>query len=239
MRLLYSARTLDDVIYRDELDAPRRDDAVDIRLTLTREWPEGWSGYRRRIDRELLDEVAWRPEERPLVYVCGPTGFVEAAAGALVELGHDPGRIRTERFGSTVRHESGTLMEALDGNAIAGLLFDVFGAEMTTATGVCASCGASGPVAELDGLHSRAREPSSAAELCQRADGARHVRDVYLRRPARPRRRSSPALDQPGGLDGRSADPRQDREARRRGARAVGARVSGDATDADRQRSSS
>jgi ferredoxin-NADP reductase len=99
-RLLYSARTLDDVIYRDEL-ALLASDEVDVRLTLTRAWPEGWSGSTGRIDRELLEEVAWPPQERPLVYACGPTGFVEAAAGALVALGHQPGRIRTERFGPT------------------------------------------------------------------------------------------------------------------------------------------
>ena len=98
VRLLYSARALDDVIYREEL---ARLSGVDVRFTLTREWPEGWSGYRGRIDAELLGEVAWPPGERPLVYVCGPTGFVELAAGVLVELGHDPGRIRTERFGAT------------------------------------------------------------------------------------------------------------------------------------------
>jgi len=97
VRLLYSARALDDVIYHDELARV----GVDVRFTLTREWPEGWSGYRGRIDAELLGEVAWPPGERPLVYVCGPTGFVELAAGVLVELGHDPGRIRTERFGAT------------------------------------------------------------------------------------------------------------------------------------------
>jgi ferredoxin-NADP reductase len=98
LRVLYSARSLDDVIYRHELvDAAR----ADVRVTLTREWPESWTGYRRRIDGELLEEVAWPPEERPLVYVCGPTGFVETGASALVELGHEPGRIRTERFGPT------------------------------------------------------------------------------------------------------------------------------------------
>ena len=97
VRLLYSARALDDVIYHDELARV----GVDVRFTLTREWPEGWSGYRGRIDAKLLEEVAWPPGERPLVYVCGPTGFVELAAGVLVELGHDPGRIRTERFGAT------------------------------------------------------------------------------------------------------------------------------------------
>jgi ferredoxin-NADP reductase len=95
-RLLYSARTLDDVIYRDELEGL---DDVDVRLTLTRGWPDGWTGYRRRIDRELLEEIAWPRDERPLVYVCGPTAFVEVAATTLVELGHDAGRIKTERFG--------------------------------------------------------------------------------------------------------------------------------------------
>jgi ferredoxin-NADP reductase len=101
VRLLYSARSLDDVIYRDELMSMAAYDEIDIRFTLTREQPEGWRGYARRIDPELLDEVAWPPSERPLVYVCGPTGFVEAAASALVALGHDSGRIRTERFGPT------------------------------------------------------------------------------------------------------------------------------------------
>ena len=99
-RLLYSARTIDDVIYRDELDRLAVD-GVDVRYTLTREWPEEWPGYRRRIDREMLEEVAWPAEERPLVYVCGPTPFVEAAATTLVGLGHEPARIKTERFGPT------------------------------------------------------------------------------------------------------------------------------------------
>jgi ferredoxin-NADP reductase len=99
-RLLYSARSLDEVIYREELS--RLDDA-DVRFTLTREAPEDWRGYRRRIDKELLTEVAWPADERPLVYVCGPTAFVETAANTLVELGHEPGRIRTERFGPTGR----------------------------------------------------------------------------------------------------------------------------------------
>jgi len=101
VRLLYSSRALHEVIYRDELARLAAYDEVDIRFTLTREWPEGWRGHRRRIDEELLREIAWPPQERPLVYVCGPTAFVEMAASGLVELGHDAGRIKTERFGPT------------------------------------------------------------------------------------------------------------------------------------------
>jgi ferredoxin-NADP reductase len=100
-RLLYSARALREVIYRDELERLAAGDGVDVRFTLTRERPEDWTGYARRIDAELLGEVAWPPDEQPLTYVCGPTAFVETAANALVALGHDAGRIRTERFGPT------------------------------------------------------------------------------------------------------------------------------------------
>jgi ferredoxin-NADP reductase len=101
VRLLYSARSFGEVIYRDELMRVAAYDEVDIRFTLTREQPKGWQGYARRIDRELLDDFAWPSGERPLAYVCGPTGFVESAASALVELGHEASRIRTERFGPT------------------------------------------------------------------------------------------------------------------------------------------
>lgn len=100
-RLLYSARRLDDVIYRDELTRLDAEAPVDVHFTLTREQPADWDGYSRRIDRDLLKEVSWPASERPLVYVCGPTSFVEIAASALVEVGHDPARIRTERFGPT------------------------------------------------------------------------------------------------------------------------------------------
>ncbi len=100
-RLLYSARSLDNVIYREELAGLAAYDEIDIRFTLTRSQPTGWKGYGRRIDREMLAEVSWAPEERPLIYVCGPTSFVETAAGSLVDLGHDPALIRTERFGPT------------------------------------------------------------------------------------------------------------------------------------------
>jgi len=98
-RLLYSTRSFRDMIYREELMQTGADAVIDIRFSLTREQPEGWDGYSRRIDREMLAEVAWPASERPLVYVCGPTGFAETAANALVALGHEPDRIRTERFG--------------------------------------------------------------------------------------------------------------------------------------------
>jgi ferredoxin-NADP reductase len=101
VRLLYSARSLREVIYREEFERFASDDGVDIHFTLTREAPEGWQGYRRRVDRDMLAEVSWAPQDSPLAYVCGPTSFVEAASSALVDLGHDPGRIRTERFGPT------------------------------------------------------------------------------------------------------------------------------------------
>jgi ferredoxin-NADP reductase len=96
-RLLYSARTWDDLIYRDELD--RLGDGLDVAYTLTREQPESWTGYARRVDRELLGEVT--PPDLALAFVCGPTPFVESVASALVELGHDPLRVKTERFGPT------------------------------------------------------------------------------------------------------------------------------------------
>jgi ferredoxin-NADP reductase len=97
MRLVYSSRTWDDVIYRDELETL----GVEVIHTLTREQPPGWSGYSRRIDRELLAEVAWPASEQPRVYVCGSTRFVDAAADGLLELGYEASWIRTERFGAT------------------------------------------------------------------------------------------------------------------------------------------
>ena len=95
--LLYSARTWDDVIYRDELERPAS--GLEVVYTLTRAQPEGWTGYARRVDRELLAEVA--PEKAALTFVCGPTPFVETVAQTLVDLERDPLRIRTERFGPT------------------------------------------------------------------------------------------------------------------------------------------
>jgi ferredoxin-NADP reductase len=101
VRVLCSARYLDLLIYRDELMEIAAYDLFDISVTLTREPASSWRGHRRRIDAELLTETGWPAAERPLVYICGPTGFVEAAADDLVALGHDPLRIRTERFGGT------------------------------------------------------------------------------------------------------------------------------------------
>jgi ferredoxin-NADP reductase len=100
-RLLLSARSWDEVIYRDELERLGADQGLDVRLALTRAQPPGWSGYARRIDREMLAEVAWPPGEMPRSFVCGPTGLVEAATGALVALGHDPATVKAERFGPT------------------------------------------------------------------------------------------------------------------------------------------
>lgn len=104
VRLLYSSRSWDDVIYRDELDRlAATADGVEVVHTLTRSQPQGWTGYRRRVDGELLAEVAWPPTDSPLTYVCGPTQFVETVARSLLQQGYDPGRIRTERFGPTGR----------------------------------------------------------------------------------------------------------------------------------------
>ncbi len=101
VRLLYSARSWDQVIYREELERLGRRPEVDVTLTLTREAPTDWVGYRRRIDREILDAVSWPPSEIPHAFVCGPTALVESVATLLVDLGHDPARVRTERFGPT------------------------------------------------------------------------------------------------------------------------------------------
>jgi ferredoxin-NADP reductase len=95
-RLLVSARRWDDLLFRDELQ--RTDD---VTYTLTRETPAGWTGFDRRIDRAMLEQVGPAPEAEPRIFVCGSTGFVERAADILVELGHAPGAIHAERFGPT------------------------------------------------------------------------------------------------------------------------------------------
>ncbi|HVV22278.1 MAG TPA: ferredoxin reductase [Pseudonocardiaceae bacterium] len=101
VRLLYSARSRADIIYRDELARMSGRAGVDVRITLTREQPDGWDGDHGRIDKEFLDRLGWPPDQRPLTFVCGPTAFVETVADALVGLGHQPEWIRTERFGGT------------------------------------------------------------------------------------------------------------------------------------------
>jgi ferredoxin-NADP reductase len=101
-RLLYSSRSHEEIIYRKELEhLTSRDDSLKVIHTLTRSTPESWSGYARRIDTEMLSEVAWSPDESPLAFVCGPTPLVEAAGAALVDLGHAPTQVKTERFGAT------------------------------------------------------------------------------------------------------------------------------------------
>jgi ferredoxin-NADP reductase len=99
-RLLFSSRSWEDVIYREELER-LGGDGLAVVHTLTRAQPPGWTGYARRVDAEMLAEVGPSPAELPSVYVCGPTPFVEAVAEALVQLGHEPHRVRTERFGPT------------------------------------------------------------------------------------------------------------------------------------------
>jgi ferredoxin-NADP reductase len=110
VRLLYSSRSWEDVIYASELDFP--DEGVRVIHTLTRSQPPAWAGYARRVDQPMLAEVAWpaSPAGRgpagteggdgPLAYVCGPTSFVETVAAGLVALGYPAGRVRTERFGA-------------------------------------------------------------------------------------------------------------------------------------------
>ncbi len=101
-RLLYSSRSYEDVIYRDELDQLARSEAgLEVIHTLTRSQPPGWTGYRRRIDNSLLQDVAWPSEQHPLAFICGPTQMVEPVAAGLLPLGYDPARVKTERFGPT------------------------------------------------------------------------------------------------------------------------------------------
>ena len=101
-RLLFSSRTFEDIIYREELDrlAPAGG-GLTVTHALTRSQPAGWRGYARRIDGEMVREVAWPKEDRPSVFICGPTSFVEASASLLVAAGYDPSWIKTERFGAT------------------------------------------------------------------------------------------------------------------------------------------
>jgi ferredoxin-NADP reductase len=102
VRLLYSSRTFEDIIYRQELDQLQREHkGLDVIHTLTREQPKGWDGYGQRIDMRMLEDVA-RPLGKELkAYICGPTALVEGVANGLVALGISPDQVRTERFGPT------------------------------------------------------------------------------------------------------------------------------------------
>jgi ferredoxin-NADP reductase len=98
--LIYSARSWEDIVYRDELAAMmRRDSSFRLVYALTRQQPKDWTGHRGRIDKSFLSADGFPPAHNPTIYICGPTTFVETAAGLLVELGFDPLSIKTERFG--------------------------------------------------------------------------------------------------------------------------------------------
>jgi ferredoxin-NADP reductase len=101
-RLLYSSRSYEEIIYREELDRlPANDPSLRVIHTLTRRRPPNWMGYGRRIDLAMLADTAWPPAKKPLAFTCGPTALVEAVADYLLELGYEPERIKTERFGPT------------------------------------------------------------------------------------------------------------------------------------------
>jgi ferredoxin-NADP reductase len=101
-RLLYSSRSVDDIIYKEELDRlAAAGDGLAVAHALTRVQPSGWKGYARRIDRDMMRDIAWPKDQMPIAYLCGPTSFVEAAANLLVESGYEASWIKTERFGAT------------------------------------------------------------------------------------------------------------------------------------------
>lgn len=100
--LLYSSRTLEDIIYRSELDRfAGANDGFKVIYTLTRAQPPGWTGNTRRIDRDMLAQAGFPTADKPHIFICGPTSLVESAARSLAELGHARGLIKTERFGPT------------------------------------------------------------------------------------------------------------------------------------------
>lgn len=99
--LLYSSRDWDAIIYRDELAKLAEDPGLKVVHTLTRSQPPGWKGFERRIDADMLTQTAPAPSLRPHIFICGSTALVENVAQILVELGHEPARVKTERFGPT------------------------------------------------------------------------------------------------------------------------------------------
>ncbi len=100
-RLVYSVRSPDDVYYAKELRALGELDGVDVTYVWTRATPDGWPEPPRRIRVEDVVATGFEPDAQPRVFVCGPTGFVEAVADMLVAAGHNPRRVKTERFGPT------------------------------------------------------------------------------------------------------------------------------------------
>jgi ferredoxin-NADP reductase len=100
-RVLISARSAEDALYRDELTALEPRSGLQVAWTFTREAPSGWAGWTRRVDAEMLAQSAPPPAARPLCFVCGPTPFVETVTGLLVEAGHDQHQFHAERFGPT------------------------------------------------------------------------------------------------------------------------------------------
>jgi ferredoxin-NADP reductase len=101
-RLLYSSRSIDQILYHDELDRISTSaGAPAVIHTLTRRAPAGWTGEQGRVERTMLARRAIDANDEPDIFVCGPTPFVESVADHLLSLGHAEGRIRTERFGPT------------------------------------------------------------------------------------------------------------------------------------------
>ena len=98
-RLLYSARSYEQIIYADELEKLAQKDGLTVAYTLTRSQPAGWKGYTRRVDDAMLKEVSAPLGPDAIAYVCGPTALVEVAADGLERVGLSAERIRTERFG--------------------------------------------------------------------------------------------------------------------------------------------
>ncbi|MGA7325125.1 MAG: ferredoxin reductase [Rhodomicrobium sp.] len=98
--LLYSSRTVTDIIYRAELEAlTGKEPALQITTTLTRDKPSNWAGPTRRIDKAMLVASGFGPAPAPKIFICGSNSFVESVSSKLIELGHDPLLIKTERFG--------------------------------------------------------------------------------------------------------------------------------------------
>ena len=98
VRLLYSARSLDDVVGRARLDQ-HAERGVGVAITLTRDQPPGWTGLTNRLTPEIIRQHTWPVDQRPSIFVCGSTTFVEAVADSLVEAGHPAVAIKIERFG--------------------------------------------------------------------------------------------------------------------------------------------